>query len=164
MPLSLEGARGFLASKRIAVVGVSRDAKDFSRVVFRELLSRGYDAVPVSPVLDEAEGRRGWASLPKIDPPVEAALILTHSSIAESVVRDALGAGIRKVWFHRGAGEGSATPAALAMCEANGIEAVHDLCPFMALPDAGVPHRVHGFFRRCFGHGTQAASAPTPRA
>jgi uncharacterized protein len=160
MPLPLDRARVFLASKRIAVVGVSRNEKDFSRFVLRELLSRGYDAVPVSPVLDEAEGRRGWASLQKIDPPVEGALILTHPSIAESVVRDALGAGIRKVWFHRGASVGSATPAALALCEANGIEAVHDLCPFMALPDAGVPHRVHGFFWRCFGHATQAA----PRA
>jgi hypothetical protein len=52
------------------------------------------------------------------------------------------------VWLHRGAGAGAATPAALAFCAANGIEAVQDLCPFMALPGAGFPHRLHHFVRR----------------
>ena len=41
----------FLSCRRIAVVGVSRDPKDFSRAVLRELLKRGYDVVPVSPAL-----------------------------------------------------------------------------------------------------------------
>jgi len=36
----------FLALKRIAMVGVSRDPKDFSRHLFREMYSRGYDMVP----------------------------------------------------------------------------------------------------------------------
>ena len=31
--------------------------------------------------------------------------------------------------------------------------AVHDLCPFMAWTDAGLSHRVHGFFRRRVGRG-----------
>jgi uncharacterized protein len=153
MPLSFDRARAFLAVKRIAVVGVSRNENDFSRVVLRELLSRGYDAVPVNPALAEVDGRPTYPSISDIEPPVEAALLLTPASAAEAVVADALRAGVRKVWLHRGAGAGSATPAALALCEANGIEAVHGLCPFMALPDAGLPHRVHGFFRRNFGRG-----------
>jgi predicted CoA-binding protein len=64
------------------------------------------------------------------------------------VLRDCLAAGVRRVWLHRGAGAGAATPAALALCAEAGVEVVHDLCPFMALPDAGFPHRVHHFLRR----------------
>jgi uncharacterized protein len=157
MTLALDPARAFLAAKRIAVVGVSRDQKDFSRAVFRELLRRGHDVVPVNPALAEVEGRRAWAAVSEIEPPVDAALILTPPSATEAVVRDAIRAGVRHVWLHRGAGAGSGTPEALALCEAYGIEAVHDLCPFMAFSDAGVVHRVHGFFRRRLGRPLHAA-------
>ena len=160
MTLPVDRARAFLAAKRIAVVGVSRNEKDFSRYVLRELLSRGYDVVPVNPALTEVEGRRAWEAISVIQPPVEAALILTPPSATAAVVRDAIRAGVRKVWLHRGAGAGSGTPEALALCEENGVEAVHDLCPFMAFPDAGLPHRAHGFFRRHFGRSLHAA----PRA
>lgn len=73
-----------------------------------------------------------------------------------SVARDALRAGVRKVWFHRGAGAGAATPAAIALCRANGVEPVHDLCPFMVLTGTALPHRVHAFFRRRLGHARVA--------
>ena len=49
MRLPIERARAFLATRRFAVVGVSRNEKDFSRYLLRELLARGYDAVPVNP-------------------------------------------------------------------------------------------------------------------
>jgi hypothetical protein len=39
------------------------------------------------------------------------------------------------------------------------VELVHDLCPFMALPGASFPHRVHGFLRRRFGRAVQAPAA-----
>ena len=157
MALPLDRARAFLAAKRIAVVGVSRNEKDFSRAVFRELLRRGHDVVPVNPALTEVEGRRAWAAVSQIAPPVEAVLVLTPPSATVAVVRDAIRASVRKVWLHRGAGAGSGTPEALAVCEADGVEAVHDLCPFMAFPDAGLLHRAHGFFRRRFGHPMHAA-------
>ena len=159
MPLPLDRARAFLGVRRIAVVGVSRNEKDFSRALFRELLRRGYDAVPVNPNLTEAEGRRAHGRVSGIVPPVEAALLLTSPAETEAVVRDALAAGVRKVWLHRGTGPGSASPAALGLCEASGVEVVRDLCPFMVMPGAGLPHRLHGFFRRRFGHAARAPHA-----
>jgi predicted CoA-binding protein len=147
-PSSLEEARAFLVARRIAVVGVSRNEKDFSRMVLRELARRGLDVVPVNPALAEAEGRRCFARVQDVAPPADAALLLTPPARTEAVLRDCLAAGVRRVWLHQGAGPGAATPAALSLCAAAGIEAVHGLCPFMALPDAGFPHRVHHFFRR----------------
>jgi predicted CoA-binding protein len=151
-PSSLEEARAFLAARRIAVVGVSRSKKDFSRMVFRELVRRGLDVVPVNPAIAEAEGRRCFARVQDVSPPADAALLLTPPASTEAILRDCLAAGIRRVWLHRGAGPGTATPAALALCAASGIEVVQGLCPFMALPDAGFfPHRLHHFFRRHLG-------------
>jgi len=125
--LTLERAREFLTAKRIAVVGVSRNERDFSRAILRELAARGYDLVPVNPGAEQIEGRRCFARLQDVRPAADAALL--------------------RVWLHRGTGTGAASPGALAFCTANGLEVVHDLCPFMALPGTGFPHRVHRFFR-----------------
>jgi uncharacterized protein len=145
---TLEDARAFLAAKRIAVVGVSRDPKDFSRVIFAELARRGLEVVPVNPGLADVDGRRAFASVRDVAPAAEAALLLVPRARAADVVRDCLAAGVRRVWFHRGAGAGAASVEALALCHEGRIAAVQGLCPFMALPGAGFPHRVHGFLRR----------------
>jgi predicted CoA-binding protein len=158
MTSTLEGAREFLGAKRIAVVGVSRNGRDFSRMVLRELAQRGYDVVPVHPSLREAEGRTCYARVQDVRPAPEAALLLTAPAATEQVVRDCAEAGVRRVWLHRGGGPGSASDAAVAFCEANGIAVVRDLCPFMALPGAGLAHRVHGFFRRRLAARTRTAA------
>jgi predicted CoA-binding protein len=147
-PRNLERARTFLAQPRIAFVGVSRDAKDFSRLVFRELAKRGIDVVPVNPAVEEVEGRACFHRLTDVKPPVEGAFLMTHPAQADRVLADCVAAGVKRVWFHRGAGRGSGDERALAFCEAHGLEAVRDLCPFMALPGSGFPHALHGYFRK----------------
>lgn len=147
-PSSLDSAREFLRAKRIAFVGVSRDDKDFSRYVFREFTRRGYDCVPVNPSLSSADGRACFARIRDVWPPPEAALLMTPPARTEEVLRDCVAAGVRRIWLHRGGGPGAASPEALAYCEAQGLDVVRDLCPFMALPGSGLPHRLHGFLRR----------------
>lgn len=146
--LLLQRARSFLECKRIAVVGVSRDPRGFSRMVMQELLQRGYDVVPVNPAIAQAEGRTCHASVRAISPPPEVALLFTPPAETARVVEDCAQAGVRRVWMHRGAGKGAASPAALALARAQGLEVVTDLCPFMVLPGAGLGHRVHGWFRK----------------
>ena len=141
-------AREFLSLKRIAVIGVTRKEKGFSRYILRELITRGYDAVPVNPMLKTAEGRACFGRVQDISPPVDGALVLTNPAHTDAVVNDCIQAKVRMVWMHRGQGAGTATPTAVEACKKNGIAVVTDLCPFMAFPDSGWPHRVHGFFRR----------------
>lgn len=140
-------ARAFLARGRFALVGVSRDQRDFSRQVLRELLRRGYDVVPVNPAMAQVEGRTCHARVQDIRPPVAGALLMTPPARTEHAVRDCVEAGIRSVWMHRGSGTGASSPEAEALCRAQGLEVVADLCPFMALPDSSWPHRLHRFFR-----------------
>jgi predicted CoA-binding protein len=144
----IELARGFLAQPRFAVVGVSRQEKDFSRSLLRDLWARGYDAVPVNPAIGEVEGRRCFARASEMVPPPTAALLLTPPARTEEAVRDCIAAGVRTIWLHQGGGPGAATPQATALCQASGVEVVSHLCPYMVLPGASWPHRLHGFLRR----------------
>lgn len=150
---SIEDARAFFShAHRVAVVGVSRDPSDFSRYVLRELLRRGLDAVPVNPALSGADGARAFARVADVEPPPDSALLMVPAAAAEEAIRDCLRARVHRVWLHRGAGPGVATDEVLALCAANRLEVIHGLCPMMALPDASLPHRVHGLVRRALGH------------
>jgi predicted CoA-binding protein len=141
----------FLSRKRLAVIGVSRNPKDFTRSLFRELVKREFDVVPVNPAVTEVDGLRCYPHVQDINPPVEGALLLTKPAITEQVVRECDAAGVRSVWMYRAAGAGAVSPGALTFCEARGISVVAGECPFMFLPDTQWPHRVHGFCRKVFG-------------
>ncbi len=138
----------FLSQKRLAVVGVSRDQRDFSRAVFREFDQRGYDLVPVNPNASELEGRRCFARVSEVDPPVEGALLLNSADLTEQVVEDCAAAGVRRVWMHRATGRGAVDAKAIEFCRANGIEVVDGECPMMFLSHTSWFHRFHGFFRK----------------
>lgn len=142
---------GFLAQRRLAVVGVSREPKDFSRAVLRAFTDRGYDAVPVNLAGGEVEGRKMARALGEIQPPVEAALLLTPARATDGVVRECAEAGVRHVWMHRGAGRGAVSDEAVAFCRDRGIEVVAGACPFMFLPGTGFGHQMHRFFVRLAG-------------
>lgn len=141
----------FLAQKRIAVVGVSRNPADFSRSLFRELHQRGYDLVPVNPEVSYIEDELCFARVQDIQPPVEAVLIMTPPQATEQVVRDCAAAGIKRVWLHRGAGQGAVSQEALDFCRQRDLQVVPGYCPFMFLPDTGFIHRAHGLVLKLVG-------------
>jgi predicted CoA-binding protein len=141
----------FWALKRVAVVGVSRDPKEFSNSLWQELRQRGYDALPVNPKASEIDGRPCYARVQDIEPPVEGVVIMTPPIVTEQVARDCAEAGVRHVWMHRGAGIGSVSPTAVAFCEANGIDVIAGQCPYMFLPATPFFHNLHGFVRKLTG-------------
>jgi predicted CoA-binding protein len=158
--ISLETIEAFLAQKRIAMVGISREPKSISVALFKELCRRGYDIVPVNPKAPSVNGHRCFARVQDIDPPVTAALLMTSPQITESVVADCFAAGIKQVWMYRAGGNGAVSATALEFCNTKGMEVIPGQCPFMFLPGAAGVHRFHGFIRKITGryprHGVAA--------
>ncbi len=147
---TLNGIQEFLGRKRFAVIGVSRNPKDFTRSLFRELIHRGYDVVPVNPAVAEIDGIACSKSVNEVSPPVEAALLLTNSSTTGQVVQECAQAGVRQVWMYRAAGPGAVNSEAVEFCESKGIGVVEGECPYMFLPH-NFPHNIHGFCRKLVG-------------
>lgn len=140
----------FLSRKRLAMAGVSRDPKDFSRGLFSDLCRRGYDMVPVNPQMAEVGGTRCFARLQDVTPPVAGVLVMTAAEKSEQVVHDAAEAGIERVWLHRGIGTGAVSEAAVNYCREHGLRLVEG-CPYMFLPETPLFHRLHGFFLKALG-------------
>jgi uncharacterized protein len=148
---NLTQIREFLGQKRLAVVGVSRNPKDFTRSLYLELQRREYDVVPVNPDIPDVAGQRCYAHVTDIQPPVDGALLMTRPAVTEKVVRECQAAGIRRIWMYRGGGTGAVSPNAVLFCQANGISVVEGECPFMFLPETPWFHRLHGFCRKVVG-------------
>jgi predicted CoA-binding protein len=143
----------FLALKRLAIVGVSRDPSHFSNAIWRELRDRRYDVVPVNPNASEIDGRPCFASVVDVRPPVDGVVIMTPATATDAVVRDCIEAGVQHVWMHKGAGggAGAVSRTAVAAAEAAGIDVIDGYCPFMFLEGTPFFHGLHGVFKKLTG-------------
>jgi predicted CoA-binding protein len=138
-----EAASEFLANRRIAVTGVSRNARDHgANAVFKRLRDRGYEVFAVNPNADEVEGARSYHDLRSIPGGIEAVVIATAPHRAEATMRECDELGIRHVWMHRGPGAGSVSDAATAYGRAHGITVIDGGCPLMFEPTADFGHKV----------------------
>jgi uncharacterized protein len=139
-----EAASEFLASKRVAVTGVSRNTKSGhgSNSVYRRLRERGYEVFAVNPNADAVEGDRCFKDLKSIPGGVEAVVIGTRPERADDTMRECADLGIRHVWMHRGPGEGSVSPTATEWGREHGITVIDGGCPCMFGPTADFGHKV----------------------
>ena len=151
MTTTIGQINGFLALKRIAVVGVSRNPKEISYTLWQELRQRRYDAVPVNPSATEIDGKQSYASVRDIDPPVDGALIMTTAAVAEQVVEECAAAGIRHVWLYGGLGGGATSATTIAAAERHGIDTIAGHCPYMFLPGTPVFHKMDGVGKKLTG-------------
>ena len=97
----------FLAQKRIAVVGVSRDKSRHpaANLIYHRLKTTGHDVFPVNPHMQAFEGDRCYPDLQSIPGGVEGAVIITRPEVTEQVVHDCCNAGVRRVWMHQSIGK-----------------------------------------------------------
>ena len=151
MATSFEIIEDFLAHKRVAVVGLSRDRQSFSVKLAEELDRRGYDVVPVNPTTTEMLGKPCFARVQDIQPPAETALLMTSPKATEAVVADCAEAGISRIWMYRAGGKGAVSPKAVQFCHEHRMRVIPGECPFMFLPNAAAFHRFHGFIRKLTG-------------
>ncbi len=146
-----ERIEDFLAQKRIAIAGVSRNEKDFSRTVFREFVRRGYDVVPVNPNAEAVEDVPCAAHLDAISGKVDGVLLMTSPAVTDQMVKECAAAGIPRVWMYRAVGAGAVSQEAVEFCEAHGIAVIPGWCPFMFFHETPFFHRAHGFVLKLFG-------------
>src|SRR6476619_891148 len=111
----------FLAGKRFAVAGVSRQPRQAANAIYRKLCSSGFDVFPVNPNASEAEGVRCYPNLASIPGSIDGVVVATHPRNALDTVRQCAEKGVRQVWFHRSFGTGSVSSEAVQECKASGI-------------------------------------------
>jgi predicted CoA-binding protein len=133
----------FLAQKRIAVVGVSRDDSGHpaANLIYRRLKKTGHDVFAVNPHMQAFEDDRCYPNLASIPGGVDGAVIVTRPETTDRIVRQCGEAGVRRVWLHGGVGGGSSvSPEAVEYCHRSDVSVIAGACPMMYGPGVDFGH------------------------
>ena len=144
---TMKSIQDFLNQKTLAVIGVSRSPKKFSRTVFDALKKKGYIVFAVNPnaeMIEEDACYKDIASLPK---KVDGIIIVTKPKETIAVVKQALDAGIMKIWMQKG----TESQEAILFCRKNGMSVIEQQCIFMFLQPNAFPHNIHRFILNMLG-------------
>ncbi|MGE5800734.1 MAG: CoA-binding protein [Gemmatimonadota bacterium] len=144
----------FLAQKRIAVAGVSRDNRHHpaGNLIYRRLKQTGHDVFAVNPQMQRFEGEPCYPDLQSIPGGVDGVVIITRPETTERIVRDCSAAGVPRVWMHRSMAKGSSvSPEAVEFCRNHDISVIAGACPMMFGPGVDFGHRCMRWIQRLSG-------------
>ncbi len=150
--------QGFLAQKKIAVVGVSDKRETGCNLAYTKFKENGYQVYAVNPRISTFDGASCYPDLKSIPEKVDAVFILTSPKVTGQIVQQCVDLGIKHVWMHcmmgtkpgLAAGMTSVSQDAVEMCKANGIAVIPGACPNQFLkPDFG--HAMMRGLWRMFG-------------
>jgi predicted CoA-binding protein len=133
----------FLAQKRIAVAGVSRDKRHpAAALICHRLMRDGHEVIPVTRNLKTFEGVPCYPDLQSIPGGADGVVIITRPETTERIVRDCAEAGIPRVWMHESLAKGSSvSPDAVEYCRQRGLSVIAGACPMMFGTEVDFGHR-----------------------
>jgi uncharacterized protein len=144
----------FLAQKRIAVAGVSRDKSHHpvGNLIYDRLKKTGHEVFAVNPNMDAFEGARCYSDLRSIPGGVDGVVIITRPEITRQIVEQCREAGIPRVWMHQSIGTGtSVSREAVAYCDQHQISVIAGACPMMYGPGVDFGHACMRGLLKLFG-------------
>jgi len=137
----------FLAQKKIAVIGVSRDSKQFANTAFRFLKAQGYIVFPVNPYTERVEGDRCYPNIHSLPEKVNAALLLLPAEKVMTVLPAIVETGVKHIWLQ----QGTETKEAIQFCIDHQVNVIYGECILMFAEPIAFPHRLHGWVKKVFG-------------
>jgi predicted CoA-binding protein len=103
-----------------AVVGANQNREKYGNMIYRKLLSRGYETYPVNPMYEEIEGDTCYKDLSSLPVRPDAINIVVSPERARVVVDEAARLGVKNLWFQ----PGTHTPELLNYARSLGLECV----------------------------------------
>jgi len=131
----------FLAGRRIAVAGVSRDGSQPANAVYRKLRQAGYDVLAVNPKASEVEGGACFPDVASIPGTLDGVVVVTPPDVSVEVVRQCADRGVGQVWLHRSFGDGSVSAEAVREAGARGVACIVGGCPLMFCDPVDFGHK-----------------------
>lgn len=144
---TLTDIQEFLAPKKLAIAGASRNPKKFGGVIFSELLKRGFELHPVNPNATEIQGVSCVAEVAALPGDVDCLFVATPKKKTYGVVEQAVKKGIKRIWIQLSAD----TPEAVELARQNNIPVIAGKCIFMFAEPVNGVHSFHRWLSKTFG-------------
>ena len=137
----------FLADKKIAVAGASRNPQKFGCQVLNSLKKNGYQVLPINPNAEEILGVKCYNEVNELPKDVDSLLILTPKAETDKVLVSAIKKGIKNIWVQQSAH----TEETLKIAEEYEKEIIHGKCIFMFAEPVQSIHKFHRTIVKIFG-------------
>jgi uncharacterized protein len=133
----------FLAQKRIAVVGVSREPGQVANLIVKKLQETGYEVYAVNPNARNIDSQPCYPDVRSTPTRPDAVMIVTKPDVTDKVVHDCAEAGISRVWMHCSVIHGvrSTSDTAVKFCQEHNISVIPAGCPLMYIQPVDVFHK-----------------------
>lgn len=143
----------FLDQRRIAVAGISAQRELPGNMIYRKLRGAGYDVVAIVPGQTSFDGDPCFPDLAAVPGAVGGLVIATSPDLTTGLVRQAVAAGIPRVWMHESMMHGGTSVAAeaVALCREHGIALIAGACPMMYCEPVDFGHRCMCWLMRVTG-------------
>lgn len=147
MNVTKKEIENFLEPRKLAIAGVSRNNKKFGYAIFKNLLDKGYDVLPVNPNAQLIDGINCFKTVSELPADITSLLIVTPKAQTDSILREAINKGIKNIWVQ----QMSETEQTIKIAEEYEVEIIHNKCIFMfSEPVSGV-HKFHRTILKLFG-------------
>jgi predicted CoA-binding protein len=141
-PTATASTGEFLSHKKLALVRLSPQTPVMGAHIDKELASKGYEVPVVYLSTTDVD-----TTLGAVKDQVEGAIIAVPKSRCEAAVREALDAGIPRLWLQAGCD----SKEAVALCEESGVPCVHGACVMMYTQPVQSVHAFHRGLWKLFG-------------
>ncbi len=143
-----ERVKNFYECESFAIVGMSRNRKNFAWAIYEQLRRLDKRVYAVNPNEGKYQGVEFYKSISSLPEVPEAVILSLDPGDAKGVLQEVKESGAKYVWFQQGSFDEEMSTEAdrLGMNPIKG-------CAIMYLPDAPVIHRFHRALNEFFGKG-----------
>jgi predicted CoA-binding protein len=143
----------FLAQPRIAVAGLSNQRELPGNGIYRKLKAAGHQMVAILPEASAFDGDPAYPDLAAAPGGIGGLVIVTSPDLTAGLVRQAIAAGVPRVWMHESLIHGgtSVSDEAVELCRASGVAMIAGACPMMYVEPVDVAHRCMCWLMRVTG-------------
>ena len=101
--MTTDPRQAFLNFSTFAVAGASRNRDKYGNIVLLALRTSGRSVYAINPAASQIEGESAYQNIASIPVPIDAISIVTPPDVSRTIVRDAMQAGVKAIWFQPGA-------------------------------------------------------------
>jgi uncharacterized protein len=137
----------FINSKKVAIVGYSRNKNKFGNAAYHELKKRGYEVFPVNKTESEIDGVKCFPDLYSLEEKVDSVFISVKSESVKEILLQADKLKIKNIWLQQGAETKEILDEAIKL----NIELVAHKCILMYLEPVKSIHKFHRAINKFLG-------------
>lgn len=137
----------FFSAKRYGFAGVSGNMKKFPHKIFKDLILKDYDMIPVNPKYEEIDGFICFRTVESLPKDVNSMLIMTPKDQTMQVIKDSLDNDINNIWVQQGAENDEI----IDFAKKSNANIITGECIMMYAEPVKSIHKVHRFFSKFTG-------------